>query len=220
MRIKYEYLKKSNLYRNAFYLTDRENEKNNDPLSQMFDCEDNGVFRYVGGSNLDPVNIALLCYKKNEPEFSKNIDERSGLDFLRICFRNAESSHRESIPPFFVFTTGISGPRGLDLLFRGVVIPGDQGQLVDRETHLIWSSKNVEKYLHKKPTFTVLHIDEVSRSWINDLINGDPLSDNCPEVWRKWVETGECIKHKESKIKRFLRYLTGSTGFGDHIGRD
>ncbi len=143
MRIKYHDLKKANLYRNAFYLTDRENNENNDPLSELFHCEDNGVFRYIGGQNLDPVNIALLCYKKYAPEFSKNIDERSGLEFLRICFENVESGNRKDVPPFFVFTTDFSGPRGLDLLFRGVVIPGNQNQPPDREMHIVWSSKMV-----------------------------------------------------------------------------
>jgi hypothetical protein len=220
LQVKYQDLKISNLYRNAFYLTDRTNqiENGDDPLSVIFDCGDNGVFRYVGGEKLDPVRIAILCYKKYEPDFPKDVEECLALEFIKECFKNTSNGNRSKVPPFFVFTSGLSGPKGLDLLFRGVAVPGDQNVPVDRETHIVWSSKKVKEYLNQKVKFTVLDINEVKREWIWDLRNNNPLSGNCPEPWRIWVKTGECIPHKESKAKRYLRYILGVKG--DNVYRD
>jgi hypothetical protein len=221
-RVKFQDLKDSDLYRNYYYLTDRRNEFENsdDPISEMFNCGRTGVFRYVGEPNLKSVDFVILCYIKEEPDFPEGLDESLALAFIKKCFQNANTTQRKSVPPIFVFTTGLSGPRGLDALFRGLVIPGDQGLPRDRENHLIWSSDKVKGYLGHKVVFTVLDVDEISRDWINDLMNRNPLSKNCPEIWRKWIKTGECIPHTEAKAKKYLRYITGSTGFGDHIGRD
>lgn len=220
LRVEYQDLKISNLYRNVFYLTDRTNqiENGDDPLSEIFDCGDNGVFRYVGGEKLDPVRIAILCYKKYESDFPKDVEEYLALEFIKECFKNASDGDRRKVPPFFVFTSGQSGSKGLDILFRGIAVPGDQNVPADRETHLIWSSKKVQQYLNQKVIFTVLDINEVKREWIFDLTNGNPLSGNCPEPWRIWVKSGECIAHKESKAKRYLRYALHATG--DNLYKD
>jgi len=92
-RIKNQDLKYSDLHRIYFYLTDRDNEFENgdDPISEMFNCDRTGVFRYVGEPNLKSVDFVLLCYKKEDPDFPEDLDDDLALKFIKNCFKNANS---------------------------------------------------------------------------------------------------------------------------------
>ncbi len=85
------------------------------------------------------------------------------------------------------------------MVFRGLAAPRAPGLGGTDDLVAVWKSKLGERFQNYKAIFTILDVTTVSRAWISDLMNGNPLSPNCPQVWRKWVAGGVFTPLKSSK---------------------
>lgn len=103
-----------------------------------------------------------------------------------LCDSASAPAKRIQIPPFIVFT---KGAKGRDVIFRGLAVPGVEGDPAD-DLVAIWRSKKGERFQNYRAKFTVLETGTVSREWINALKTGDPLHSSAPSVWRKWIQKG------------------------------
>jgi Restriction endonuclease AspBHI N-terminal/HNH endonuclease len=92
---------------------------------------------------------------------------------------------RALVAPHLLFA---KGDQGRDVVFRGLLAPGtpalpDGEDLVEVTSH-DRQGREIRNYRAK---FTVLDARHVSRTWLNDVLAGEPLSANCPDAWRQWI---------------------------------
>lgn len=71
-------------------------------------------------------------------------------------------------------------------MFRGLLAPGSHRLSSDEELVAIWRTTKDHRFQNYRSHFTVLQTPIVSRAWINQILEGDPLGDACPSEWRKW----------------------------------
>ena len=109
---------------------------------------------------------------------------------------------KKKIPPIFIFIK--EGKKGRDYRFRGLAVPGNPIFSQTEDLVSVWKSKNGQRFQNYKAIFSVLSVDKISREWITDIQQGNTFSKNCPDVWKKWIETGNYKILKatdEKKIK-------------------
>jgi hypothetical protein len=180
-----------------------------DPLSKVVPGAGNqGGFRQVGGWT-SPKAVVLYS-SGDDPDWPDFIDiftgvftyfgdnktpgkqfhdtQRSGNQLLRCCFDilHNQPDQRIKIPPFLVFT---KGSKGRDVVFRGLAVPGVEGNVED-DLVAIWRSKRRQRFQNYRAKFTILDTGVVSRQWLDALRAGDPLHSSSPKAWRNWVEHG------------------------------
>jgi hypothetical protein len=111
---------------------------------------------------------------------------KGGNRILRDTFEraHADAGARRTVPPFFLFEK--AGP-GREIAFRGVLAPGAPDLTADEDLVAVWRSQAGQRFQNYRAQFTILDVATASRAWINDLLAGNPLSDNCPTPWRNWV---------------------------------
>ena len=142
----------------------------------------------------DKLNIAnglLVYYGDNKrPGHKLHDTPKKGNRLLRFCFQEIHNTppHRERLPPFFIFT---KGPMGRDVIFRGLAACGSPMINPIDDLIAVWKSSKGTRFQNYKANFTILSEPIISRAWIKDLHAGNPLSENCPKTWLRWVETGE-----------------------------
>ncbi len=203
-------LTSSNLIVDAYYEGGISGNFSDDPMSKLLPCGTQGGFRpknnISGGCAL-----AVLYSSLNEPDWPDNLDEEMGLftyygdnrspgrslhdtprggnELLRRSYNamHEDPLGRERVPPFFVFT---KGTKGRDVVFRGLAVPGSNLLKTNEELVAIWKNKAGERFQNYKAVFTILDVSEISREWIQDLLESNPLSSNCPDVWQEWVKNG------------------------------
>lgn len=149
-----------------------------------------GIFTYYG-DNRTPGNTILDTPKKGNQclENLFNWTHEGGLN-------------RKKIPPIFVFIK--DGKKGRDYRFRGLAVPGNPIFSETEDLVSIWKSKNGFRFQNYKAIFSILSINKIKREWISDIHKGDTFSNNCPIVWKKWINTGEYTILKsidEKKVK-------------------
>ena len=66
----------------------------------------------------------------------------------------------------------------------------------------IWKSRSGERFQNYRSLFTILDVPHISRSWINDIKRGEPLSANVPRVWVDWVTGGVYKPLKAEQVSR------------------
>lgn len=203
-------LETSDLIVDATYEGGTFGDVRDDPLSRLMRCGNQGGFRIVGESATKPT-LAVLYSSLDDPDWPDDLDIETGLftyygdnkspghelhdtprkgnDLLRACFSSVHRlpPERNSIPPFFIFTKGV---RGRDVVFRGLAVPGSPIISPTEDLVAVWKSKKHERFQNYRAFFTVLNVPRVLRSWIDDLFNRNPLSENCPSAWSQWVKTG------------------------------
>ena len=133
-----------------------------------------GVFTYFGD--------------KKRPGFALHDTPRRGNKLLQSCFASLHSTpdQRSRIPPFLIFTRG---DKGRDVIFRGLAVPGVEGDPSD-DLVAIWRSKKGERFQNYRAKFTVLDTGTISRQWIDALKVGDPMHVSAPRAWVKWATKG------------------------------
>lgn len=134
-----------------------------------------GVFTYFGDNK--------------RPGFDLHDTHRRGNKLLQSCFTSLhynDPSSRATIPPFIVFT---KGSKGRDVVFRGLAVPGVEGDPAD-DLVAIWRSKKGERYQNYRAKFTILDTATVPREWIEAVRKGCPFHSSAPAAWRQWVEKG------------------------------
>jgi hypothetical protein len=140
---------------------------------------------------------------------------RHGNLILRRTFdlAHGDAATRRCVPPYFFFEK--AGP-GREVVFRGVLAPGAPNLTADEDLVAVWRSHGGRRFQNYRATFTVLDIALAPRAWINDIFADNPLSDTCPQAWRRWV-TG---RHYEALTAVRIEYRSKTDQLPqDTIGR-
>lgn len=195
----------------AIYQGDRKGGAADDPLPRLLDVSNQGGFRYRG--SLDQLDLVVLKTSLDDPDWPDALDRESGTfiyygdnkkpghglhetprfgnELLRRFFDGlrAGESGRRSIPPIFVFSG--TGERR-DARFLGLAIPGGPDIENFDDLVAVWRSSEGLRFQNYRARFTILDGSEISRAWLDDLIQRrDPFA-HAPGVWADWVLAGRC----------------------------
>ena len=117
---------------------------------------------------------------------------KKGNKLLRRSFDLLHSTPkaRALISPFFVFKKHPTqnGPRSVQ--FKGLAVPGYPGLSATQDLVAVWKTTDGQRFQNYRSVFTVLDAASISREWINDILSGNPHTNNAPTAWLKWVSTG------------------------------
>ncbi|MCX6658855.1 MAG: restriction endonuclease [Candidatus Bathyarchaeota archaeon] len=214
-----EDLEHCDLIVDAIYKGGRSGNARDDPIHKMLGCGVQGGFRYRG-SHAKPT-VLVLYTSLEEPDWPDYLDiytgkftyhgdnrrpghelhdtHKKGNLILERCFEQTHKSERSGIPPIFVFA---KGGIGRDVIFKGLAVPGCEDLTEDEDLVAIWKSKRFERFQNYRAMFTILDVSKVSRSWLNDVRKGVPLSPNAPESWSEWIQAGKYSPLKAERIRQ------------------
>lgn len=219
-------LKDADLYLDAIYRGGNEGNVKDDPLSKLLSCGNLGGFRKkLKMNNYNDSKYAFLIiysdFSQKEWNDSidyetgtvvyygdnripgKGIDETEGNQILKKIYEDLDLGDRKNIPPIFLFTKGSSGR---DVIFRGLVVPGLEDKVKHSENLVArWYMKENKRFQNYEAKLTILDEVKVSRRWINDLINGNLITENTPKNYKLWVEAGN---YAVLKVKENIKYRT------------
>ena len=230
MKLDYKFefseLAKADLNIDAIYKGGSKGNQSDDIFNKLLGLENSGGFRALK-SRTEPTMLALVS-STEEPEWPDFLDIETGiftyygdnrtpghtlLDTSKKgnkCLENlfnwthAGGDKRKKIPPIFIFIK--EGKKGRDYRFKGLAVPGNPVFSQTEDLVSIWKSKNGQRFQNYKAIFSVLSVDKISREWIKDIQKGNTFSKNCPDVWKKWIDTGnykilKAIDEKKIKTK-------------------
>jgi hypothetical protein len=182
-----------------------------DPLARLLPVGNQGGFRTYGRPAKDAVQLAVLYTSGAEPDWPDSLDVHTGVFtyfgdnrspgrelhdtprkgnlLLSRVFERAhqDAAARAQVPPFLLFHK--AGP-GRDVRFRGLLAPGSSRLSGQEDLVAVWRTTRGQRFQNYRATFTVLDELRIPRTWINQIVAGDPLASECPAVWRTWVDTG------------------------------
>lgn len=202
-------LEDADLVVDAIYEGGKANDLSAAPLPELLDIGNVGGFRkkrLEKGQN--DFSYIVLFSTFSEPDWPDNIDaetgtfvyygdnrqpgstlhEKDGNRTLKDIFEKLHAGKRDEIPPFFIFTK--TKEEGHDKRFRGLAVPGYKTENQSEDLVAVWKNKEGHRFQNYKAKFTILDVERISRSWIEDLKKGKPLSENAPEEWKEWVKEG------------------------------
>lgn len=193
----------------ATYEGGRAGNAGDDPLHKMLGVSNQGGFRYLG--NKDFPRLIVLTSNFNDPDWPDYLDRetgrltyygdnkkpgrqlhdtpRFGNQLLRNAFNlvHSDTRMRKGVPPFLVFANaGVYR----DVVFLGLAVPGAPDLSGAEDLVAVWKISNGQRFQNYRALFTVLDVPAIPIDWLDDLVNGDAFSDNCPENWRLWTESG------------------------------
>ncbi|MET8387168.1 restriction endonuclease [Streptosporangium canum] len=200
----------ADLVLDAVYAGGNAGNMSDDPLSRLLPGVGNqGGFRFNGSPQKQGVRFAVLFTTGAEPDWPDELDPQTGLFtyygdnrhpgkelhetprrgnvLLRDAFEWSSGTARTNVPPFFLFEK--ASPVGRDVRFRGLLAPGGAALTSDDELQAIWRSSGGVRFQNYRSRFTVLDVPKIPRSWIADLVAGNPLGLNCPAPWQEWIES-------------------------------
>jgi hypothetical protein len=177
-----------------------------DPLNRLIPVGNSGGFRYKGSAeapllvalyttgteddwpdSLDPSTSTFTYYGDNRKPGRDLLDTpRRGNQILSRTFARAhgDPQARAQVAPHLLFERA---GQGRDIVFRGLLAPGGRALSADEDLVVIAHDRQGLELRNYQAKFTVLDAERVTRGWLNDVLAGEPLSDNCPDVWREWV---------------------------------
>jgi hypothetical protein len=182
-----------------------------DPLAQLLPVGNQGGFRTNGSPAKDEVKLAALFTSGAEPDWPDALDvytgsftyygdnrspgrnlhdtPRRGNLLLRKVFEWAHdgASGRARVPPFFLFD---KPGQGRDVRFRGLLAPGSSRLSGEEDLVAVWRTTEGQRFQNYRARFTVLDADCAPRSWISQILAGQPLGSACPRAWRTWAQSG------------------------------
>jgi hypothetical protein len=182
-----------------------------DPLARLLPVGNQGGFRTYGSVARDAVRLAVLYTTGEEPDWPDDLDvytgtftyfgdnrspgkelhntQRKGNLLLSRVFERTHQgmAGRKRVPPFLLF---YKADLGRDIRFRGLLAPGARLLSAQEDLIAVWRTTKDQRFQNYRATFTVLDVPQVSRSWITQILDGDPLGSECPAAWRGWVNTG------------------------------
>ena len=117
---------------------------------------------------------------------------QKGNRLLQNCFAwlHSETIERSSIPPFFIFHKHPTTTSSRSAQFRGLAVPGAAGLSGTSDLVAVWKTTKGQRFQNYRAVFTILDVPTISRQWIQDLNDGNPLTNNAPRPWVDWVERG------------------------------
>jgi hypothetical protein len=200
----------------------RSGNASDDPLPHLIGVSNQGGFRYIGSK--DAPRIAVLTSTMKDLDWPDRLDTETGIFtyfgdnkkpghelhdtprfgnlLLRDMFERAHGSKAERVvvPPVFIFANTGSWR---DVQFLGLAVPGAQNMDANSDLVAVWKTKAGKRFQNYDAKFTVLENQVIPKKWVDDVKNGNPLSANCPEAWRIWVEKG---LYRPLKAARSVEY--------------
>lgn len=210
-RYPFDQLPTADLVLDARYEGGSKGNVGDDPLGRLLPCGNQGGFRYRKRRSGTGMQFVVLYSDLSDHEWPDVLDvelgrftyygdnkhpgralhdtQRGGNEILREVFSHLHmSSDRASIPPFFIFTKGLTGR---DVVFRGLAVPGAQNLAAADDLVAIWRSSRGQRFQNYRATFTVLDAQVISRSWLERILADDPNGPGAPEVWLAWQRRGK-----------------------------
>lgn len=136
---------------------------------------------------LDPATGDFAYYGDNRsPGRGLHETPHKGNLLLRNIFEwsHAGPEARAKVPPILLFQ---KAGRGRDVYFRGLLVPGSPRLTSDEELVAVWRTTQEKRFQNYRAHFTVLDVDRLPRTWLDDVLAGHPLGATCPPAWRRWV---------------------------------
>lgn len=222
--IEFDNLKESGFFVDALYKSGAAGNAGDDPIHKLLGVANMGGFRSRLTSDRNGYAFIAIYSDNSDPDWPDHIDLVNGLltyygdnkrpgrplentraNGNRILSTVFELAHggqeaRMRVPPFFVFT---KGAQRRDVIFRGIAVPGANSVSQTEDLVAVWKIKEGQRFQNYRAIFTILDIDHVKREWTDDLMNLRPLSNNCPDAWRLWIETGHYTPLKASESRQY-----------------
>jgi hypothetical protein len=204
--IPFEKLASADLHVDAVYEAGTAKNLGAEPIVKMLPVGNAGGFR-VSGKAPNP-NLVVLFTSGEEGEWPDHIDPFTGIvryfgdnrtpgkqlhetknkgnDILRSAFerRHLEADDRITSPIFLLFERG---DKGLDAVFKGLLVPGTDYLTSDDDLVAIWRTKSGSRFQNYRAIFSILNAPTVSKQWLSDVIEGRDRLTNAPEAWREWA---------------------------------
>jgi hypothetical protein len=216
MITKFDDLGQADLFIDAVYEGGGSGNSSDDPLSKLLPGVGNqGGFRSVGrginkkfvvlytsGADQDwpdslDLNTGLFVYfgDNKHPGHELHETSRGGNTLLRNVFNviHDPSADRRSLPPFFIFQKHPTAKSSRSVQFKGLAVPGFMGLPSTADLVAIWKTSNGQRFQNYRASFTVLDVSHITRIWLDELSEGNGLSQNAPKSWTSWVQTGTYI---------------------------
>jgi len=205
----FESLADADLRVDATYQGGRAGNAGDDPFPRLLGVSNMGGFRYRG--SLAKLDLVVLTSSLSDSEWPDALDQdtgvftyygdnkspgqalhetpRNGNELLRRVFQLAHErpAGRREVPPILVFAnTG----QWRDVVFLGLAVPGTADLRLSEDLVAVWKSVGGKRFQNYRARFSILDVPVVSRSWIADIIAGNPHTSNAPAPWRAWIEGG------------------------------
>jgi len=194
----------------ATYRGGRNGNSSDDPLSKLIGVSNQGGFRIIGTKEVP--RLIVLSSSLKDPDWPDNLDQENGIYtyfgdnkqpgselhgtrrwgnlLLRYIFEKSHgtSDDRKQVPPILIFN---NAGEYRDVKFIGLAIPGAQNLDSNSDLVAIWRLSNGSRFQNYQAKFTVLDVNQIPISWLEEVKKGNPLSKDCPAAWRLWIETGK-----------------------------
>jgi Restriction endonuclease AspBHI N-terminal len=211
--VPFDQLATADLYVDRVYEGGPSGNVADDPLQRLLPVGNQGGFRYRGSLQRGDLRLVVLYSSGEDPDWPERstlsrgtspisaTTSGAGAGFMRLSGAVTTSAASSSKLPTEVTHRGsvcrrsssslrakgdaISclGDSRLREASQGQVRPG--GDLV-----AVWRTAQGHRFQNYRATFTILDQGLLQRSWLNDILAGEPLSKLCPLPWRAWVERG------------------------------
>lgn len=198
----------------AVYESNSDGQLSGEPISKLLPGSGNmGGFRVSGRGDrknwvvlfttgedrdwpdtLDLSTGQFIYYGDNKTPGHELHDTRAGGNrVLRHAFErlHADETPRSGIAPFFVFKKHRTPNGARSVQFKGLAVPGFPGLSPTEDLVAVWKSSGGQRFQNYRSVFTILDVPVVSRSWIADLAEGNPVTPNAPKAWTDWLTTGK-----------------------------
>lgn len=207
----------------AIYQGGRKGNAGDDPLPKLMRVDSQGGFRYRGKVK-GKLEMLVLTTSMNDPDWPDTLDVETGVFtyfgdnkkpgrdlhetgrdgnlILKMIFEagRAGEAGRCIVPPIFLFaSTGTSR----DVRFLGLAVPGASDLDASEELVAIWRNVKGDRFQNYRARFTVLDAAQISRSWIDSIIEGKNDPSLAPPAWILWRNTG---RRKALIAARTLQY--------------
>lgn len=209
-RFTFDGLANADLQVDAVYEGGAAGTSGDDPIARLLSVGNMGGFRSRGprsrptvvvltssGHNndwpdfLDPETGIFTYFGDNRtPGHAITETKQGGNRILEATFQrlHADPSERSEISPFFIFeSTG----NKRDNRFLGLAVPGAEELEPTEDLVALWRTRDGRRFQNYRARFSILDVPIVPRAWIEQIVDGDPLGDACPEPFSRWVLTGE-----------------------------
>jgi hypothetical protein len=222
--IRFSELQSTDLQVDAIYQSGRKGNAGDDPFPRLLSLSNMGGFRYRG--TLRKLELLVLTSTLDDPDWPDSLDRETGVftyygdnkspgrplhetprhgnEILRRVFDYAHGDReaRLNVPPIFIFAnTG----EWRDVIFLGVAVPGASDLRSSEDLVALWKLANGRRFQNYRARFTILDMPTVSRSWIREVICGEPHSVKAPDVWLAWIDAG---RSRPLLANRSIEYRT------------
>ncbi len=139
----------------------------------------------------------VLTYYGDNRTADRALTEPRGNALLHHWFgRGFNLEARRQWPPILLVShANESGLPPRSQRFHGVAVPGSSTLPPHDWLVAKWFERDTGRFQNYVLTATLLDVELVTRSWLDQLMAGDALGSACPGAYREWVERGEFPIH-------------------------